>query len=397
MSLIKQWRQEQAYLEGKHVRQIIGIAGDGKLRDGNPTSVEFREFIKYVSPDLLARYCHECLDEAFQDSGLVLQDLVNEVGRRIGFSVTDGRYRGTKRDIGHDGLWLLSDQRALVVEIKTTDAYRINLDAVAGYLSELQQAGTLKPKQGAVLIVVGRHDTGDLEAQVRGSRHAWDMRIISISALVKLMLLKKTLEDPVAIRRIHDVLFPREFTRLDAIIDLAFETVSDARAELEEPPESEQPTQTEHSLTDTSDKKFTPVAFNEACAAFVQKRKEWVLVKQSRASYVTPEGATMVLCLVSKQHDRGNAPYYWFAFHKHQLEALSGYAESYVAFGCGAPDKVVLIPHTQLAEWTAKMNRTTTDDRDYWHIQIIEDQGHFALIRKANVPRIDLDGYLLTP
>jgi len=35
-----------------------------------------------------------------------------------------------------------------------------------------------------VLIVVGRQDTGELEAQIRGSRHAWDIRLISAEALL---------------------------------------------------------------------------------------------------------------------------------------------------------------------------------------------------------------------
>lgn len=36
-------------------------------------------------------------------------------------------------------------------------------------------AGDGKLRDGSeALIIVGRSDTGDLEAQVRGSRHAWD-------------------------------------------------------------------------------------------------------------------------------------------------------------------------------------------------------------------------------
>ena len=46
----------------------------------------------------------------------------------------------------------------------------------------------------SILIVVGRDDTGELEAQVRGSRHAWDIRLISADALVKLVNLKETVE-----------------------------------------------------------------------------------------------------------------------------------------------------------------------------------------------------------
>ncbi len=67
----------------------------------------------------------------------------------------------------------------------------------------------------SVLIVVGREDTGELEAQVRGSRHAWDMRLISADALIKLVELKEGAGDPETGRKICSLLAPMEYTRLD--------------------------------------------------------------------------------------------------------------------------------------------------------------------------------------
>jgi hypothetical protein len=72
---------------------------------------------------------------------------------------------------------------SLIIEVKTSDAYRINLDRIAGYRENLIKAGKVSGNC-SVLLVVGRDDTGDLEAQVRGSRHAWSVRIISIEAFV---------------------------------------------------------------------------------------------------------------------------------------------------------------------------------------------------------------------
>ncbi len=94
-----------------------------------------------------------------------------------------------------------------VIEVKTTDAYRINLDTVAGYLEALRNAGKIS-KDSSVLIVVGRQDTGDLEAQVRGSKHAWTIRIISADALATLVTLKENTEQPNSVERIHELLIP---------------------------------------------------------------------------------------------------------------------------------------------------------------------------------------------
>ena len=58
------------------------------------------------------------------------------------------------------------------MEVKTTDTYRIDLDTLAGYRRALIQGGSITEERASLLIVVGREDTGDLEAPIRGSRHA---------------------------------------------------------------------------------------------------------------------------------------------------------------------------------------------------------------------------------
>lgn len=85
-----------------------------------------------------------------------------------------------------------------------------------------------------MLIVVGRQDTGDLEAQIRGSRHAWDIRLISVDGLLRLMTLKEELEDPRTLQKIHNILFPMEFTKLDEIVNLVFSTAEDIKQEEEQ-------------------------------------------------------------------------------------------------------------------------------------------------------------------
>src|SRR5207253_1833076 len=107
----------------------------------------------------------------FTKSGMVLQDLVNELGRRLDYSVRNGRYQGTTKEIGYDGIWVSPEKHAIVAEVKTTDAYRISLETIASYRNRLLVDREIT-NPCSMLIVVGRQDTGDLEAQVRGSRHA---------------------------------------------------------------------------------------------------------------------------------------------------------------------------------------------------------------------------------
>jgi hypothetical protein len=164
--------------------------------------------------------------EKFEKSGQVLQDLVNEVGRRLDYSVDNGLYSGRANAIGNDGLWRSPEGHILVVEVKTSDAYRLSLDTIAAYRQAHIDSENIG-EQSSILIVVGRQDTGELEAQVRGSRHAWDVRLISAEALVKLALLKERSEDAETGRQIRSVLIPVEYTRVDALVDVVFTTAKD--------------------------------------------------------------------------------------------------------------------------------------------------------------------------
>jgi hypothetical protein len=194
-TLIEIWRDQPAFLEAKSFRQIIQLAGDGRLRDGNAASHEIRDWLAAIPLERLRACVEECLAQPFEDGPLALQDAANEIGVRLGFEVSRGRYRGVRGEVGNDGLWRAGDGFSLLVEVKTTDAYRINLDTVAAYKDDLLRNGNIDSHRCSILIAVGRQDTGDLEAQIRGSQHAWDIRLISLEALLRLAEVKEELND----------------------------------------------------------------------------------------------------------------------------------------------------------------------------------------------------------
>src|SRR5690349_13399594 len=115
------------------IEQLVATAGDGRLRDNSECSRELREYLRQARSQLLANYAEYCLTSGFSKSGMVLQDLVNEMGRRLDFNVTNGRYQGTASEVGFDGLWRSPEGNDLIVEVKTTDVYRIALDTIASY------------------------------------------------------------------------------------------------------------------------------------------------------------------------------------------------------------------------------------------------------------------------
>ena len=392
MALVDLWKTNKAELDTKHLQQIIAIAGDGKLADTSTASSEFRALLRVIPSDKLGEYARQCLESSFDGSGLALQDIVNEIGRRLAFAVEAGRYRGKKGEPGHDGLWTLKNGRKIIVEVKTTDAYSISLDTVAEYRKALAKKDVVSLEQSSILLVVGRKDTGGLEAQIRGSRYAWDMRIISVDALLRLMSLKESLDDPTTASQISDILVPQEFTRVDSVIDLVFATAEEVAAA--DGTDHDESKATPGPMTG---KKFTPVSFHAKCAQRIEQFLDTSLIKETRTAYRAPETDLRVLIAVSKTHGKGKVPAYWFAFHPHQKTLLEESPQAKVAFGCGSEETVFLVPLKLLSDHLHETWTTEREGKTYWHIHIQRRQGkHYWALRKG-AENIPIDEYLLPP
>lgn len=388
MTLVSLWKEQKNQLDGKHIRQIINFAGDGKLRDDNITSHEFRDFLSQIPSLNLKQYLEECLSEKFEDNGFVLQDIVNQIGSRLGFVVSYGRYRGIQGKIGFDGLWKFPDGHAVIVEVKTTDAYQINLDTIAKYRKEIISQGVTSEDNSSILIVIGREekDTTNLEAQIRGSKYAWSIRLISVDALLRLMFLKEEVDNPQIIQRISEVLIPREFTKLDEIINLVFSTAVDVK-------ENEGDINAGEEVN--IEERAEPVGFHEACVKRVEEKLSTIFTKQSKTLYSTVDNEVGFSCAVSKKYNKSGRIQYWFAFHPHQRDFLDHVKKGYVSFGCGTESNLLLIPCMEFVGWLDSLNTTETEDRNYWHVTIAEEGGNLILLTKTGFTRILLDKYLL--
>jgi hypothetical protein len=175
--------------------------------------------LSLVASEKIATYPEHCLSVNFNKSRMVLRDLVTELGRRLDYKAINGRYQGTTTAIGFDGIWASPEGHSIVVEVKTSDPYRIPLDTIAEYRRKLIDSVQIG-KSSSILIVVGRNDTGELEAQVRGSRHARDIRVIRADVLITLVQLKENAEGQETGLKIRILLAPMEHTRLDKMIDV---------------------------------------------------------------------------------------------------------------------------------------------------------------------------------
>jgi hypothetical protein len=122
MPLLKFWKSERDEVLKMNLETIVKMAGDGHLKDGSETSIEFRQFLSEVEGEKLAEYATYCIENAFTNSGQILQDVINEIGRRLGFKAENGRYQGVRNDIGFDGIWN-AEGFDLVIELEKTLQY----------------------------------------------------------------------------------------------------------------------------------------------------------------------------------------------------------------------------------------------------------------------------------
>ena len=401
-SILEVYKQNKQFILDKSIRQVLSLAGDGRLRNNNETCQEFRELLSVIPTEYLVKYANECLDNKFDDSGLVLQDIINQAGKRLDFKIEYGLYQGSKNTIGYDGIWDLNQDNSIIVEVKTTDAYRINLDHIYNYKRKLVEQNRI-PETSSILIVVGRKDTGDLEAQIRGSRYGWDFRLISVDSLMKLVQLKEKLDDEKTIKQISEILRPLEFTRLDKLIEIVFETTQDIQSETIDYPEIdsefEENDKQEYQINEESHKKIektsptSRVNFYEKCLQKIELSLNINLVKKSRIGYQTPDQQKGFVFCISKVYLEKLGTKYWFVFHPKQENFLNYFKESYVVYSCGSEDNTFSVPLKIIQNEKDNLCTTEKEGKIYWHIHIHERNNNFYLrIPKTN-QTVDLEKY----
>jgi len=367
MALIDMWREDRDGIRKKSLHQILAFAGEGRLADNNACSKEFRELLAVVPLDVLRKYSAEALTSDVADSGLALQDIVNEMGSRLGHSVEPGLYRGRRGESGHDGLWVDNwVGHSIVAEVKSTSAYRIKLEPISRYRETLASAGKVNKEKSSILIIVGQADeeTSDLEAQIRGSRFAWDMRVISLAALFKLVELKNATDDPSSARLLRGILVPREYTKLDSLLDIVSFVAQDISAETEEEaPKEEKTTDKQGAYVSKLNRKELRTKVKE----FLLKKVNLDFKDISRTLLESQDGRVGICYAPSQPYPKTNYTGFWFGLHDHQADFMSKHPEGYTAYLCVGAG-ILFVPWSEFAKYLDLMLDSSTGTRHWRHV-----------------------------
>ena len=392
MPLISLWNSNPEALSEMTIEQIVSAAGDRKFVT-RPCAPKSCAPIHEVPSRALGTYVDYCLSNAIKAGGMVLQDLINEIGRRLDYEVANGRYQGIPSQIGYDGVWKSPDGNHLVVEVKTTDAYRISLDTIANYRRRLIDAEELG-QASSILIIVGRQDTGELEAQIRGSRHAWDVRLISAEALLKLLQVKENSNQSDTGAKVRSLFAPVEYTRYDRMVDVVLTAATNVEVALDDPQPHglddgvevvDLPTGTSSGLSGHK----APYQFTDG-ALLQEKRLRIIdalgfregahLLQKSRAQYWNAGHDVRAVCSISKRYEGKNQNPYWYAYHPQWDVFLDDANKAYFVLGCMDLIARCYSPRIDPIDPPKVASIGKEKCGAYWHIHLIERDGDIQIL-----------------
>jgi hypothetical protein len=188
---------------------IADLAGD--WTDDSRASEQFREIIEneQTTTDEIEAFLHEAIDGSEQHHNRALQDLVNNIGRRLGFRVDHGIYQGRSGKIGYDGHWVsdaTETETHLIVETKKTTAYSIDPGQAGGYITDLAENEDLDREQVYGLYVIGEGNVETVAQTIFGSQYRDRMRVITAHRLLDLLAIQA--ESGLRHDQVLDVLLP---------------------------------------------------------------------------------------------------------------------------------------------------------------------------------------------
>jgi hypothetical protein len=172
------------------LERIVSLAGD--WTDESRASQQFRDVIgdEQTTTEEIESFLEEAVAGSKSYHNRALQDIVNNIGRRLGFEVEYGIYQGVSETIGYDGRWVSTStdkETHLVVETKKSAAFSIGPEQAGDYMEELVENERLDREQVYGLYVVGNGDVETVSQTILGSKYRDRMRVITAQRLLDLL------------------------------------------------------------------------------------------------------------------------------------------------------------------------------------------------------------------
>jgi hypothetical protein len=219
------------------------------------------------------------------------------------------------------------------------------------------------------------------------------MRIIGVDALIKLMEVNLITSSEEVTEKIHTILQPIEYTRIDKIVDVIFTAAEDKQNEVDELEESELAEKTESQSQDRTPNEILQERKDNLIRKLSDKNN-CQLVKRKHSLYADQADVIHAVIAISKQYQRSET-FYWYAYHNDpQRKFLSEAKEGFMVFGMTDTDYGFAIPYSLLEQhWSDLYSTTKKNGREYKHIFIYKTTtGYFLRVGKVSI-EVDLGPY----
>jgi hypothetical protein len=149
------------------------------------------------------------------------QDIVNNLGERLGFCTQYGTYAGNASPIPYDGLWFTDSLRADVTYMTVEAKKSVSPPGapekqVGGYMERLCERWNLDQADVFGIVVADKGDLSVTATDIRESKYAGQVRVISVWQLFVLLKLKR--DYALTHGRVAELLFSPDAADLNTLI-----------------------------------------------------------------------------------------------------------------------------------------------------------------------------------
>lgn len=365
-NLIEMWEEDKDNIESKSINQLVKFTGDGNLNSYN-TRKQIRDYFSVIDSNKLASYAKECIDTKFTESGYILQDIINEIGKKLDFEVQYGEYNS-----GTDGLWKTHDGHSFIIESRTSLDFPIILDNLNKYRHSFINNGDILKEKSSILIIIGRGSTIDLERQIRGSEYSRDIRIVSVEALVNLLTLKESINDTKTVRQIYEILRLKEITKVDKVIEIIFLTMQDISLDINFDNDNNLIDKDSEDILINENKEPLEKVYLKSIDK-INNKLSIRLSKNVNTLYSTEDlsyGVQMRFRRYLKEDARGNTDRYFFKCYQYHYNNLNEFKSKYFAFICDNEESLFLIPADIIFKYKDRVSISGQGRSTNWFVRI---------------------------
>ncbi|MBM5812440.1 MAG: hypothetical protein FJ191_10825 [Gammaproteobacteria bacterium] len=192
--------------------------------------------------------------------------------------------------------------------------------------------------------------------------------------------------------KIHTILRPFEYTRIDQIVDFVFTTVEDKELQIEDDIALPNIKETqERRIQQRTPREIIDAKKVEAIERLA-RRESAAIQKRRNSLYSDPSDDLHAVVVVSKRYDDDG---YWYAYHEEpQRKFLAQGKKGFLVLAMTDKDFAFAVPYAALESVWNDLHQTVLDSgRIYKHLLTYEVNGKF-LLRIRNVDtHLDLDEF----